>query len=153
MIFRLSSCVFSLGFFISAQVCLASLEMKVTTATGNGADSSVREDEPNTNFGSHEELSARFNDLDILRNRYTILRFDLSAVKDLSQVKAAFLQLYDMRSGVHGTAVGTTFDIWLLDEDSQDDWSESQVTWVNSPWRLPDSNPYNGPDFGPGVRF
>jgi hypothetical protein len=119
----------------------------VTTADGNGADVSTRENDPNTNFDAPtwNFVGAKFDkdDPDPARHRnsHIVLRFDLSGVPAFTSgtLNGATLSLIKHRDlggpgplhvyGVDDSASG----------DALADWSETGLTYNNALWLDQDS--------------
>lgn len=90
------------------------------------ADAYVYNQEPDTNFGSDDNLAlSSFGDV-VVQTRHSFLRFNLDAIPEGATVLAADLELYlDSADG--------SFTASLQAVDGN--WGESTITWNNRPGR------------------
>lgn len=114
-------------------------------ASGTGADTFVSENSPGSNYGASTEIMMRNQTGALLQQPY--LRFDLSALNKMD-VRKAYLQIYDYRYYyASGHMDGQTFDVWALNNEALDNWTETATNWSNAPGNTPALPAYDGPDF------
>jgi len=124
------------------------------SASGSGADTTVEEHASSTSFGSGR-LQVRFNrDISHQRNSIAALRFDISQMNALAEDQAYGLELYDLRYNEATKADGKSYNLWVLTDTAQNNWSEATSTWQSGfPGHADDGTPFNGPDFTGDVTF
>lgn len=106
----------------------------VITDLAADADSYIQQHTPTTNFGNASIAVMKGQSS---FNRKSYLRVDLSSLPDLGTdpITAATLTLNFVESGI-GSSIGTgdfTFEVFGLDNDSQDNWVETSINWNNAP--------------------
>jgi len=138
---------------VAAFICApsAALATIITTAQGNGMDSSLQEDYPTCSCGSSVEL-------EVIRNpgagsRAFLLRFDLSGWLSGSFSGSATIELTNYRDqgdthtvNVYGIPDGTY-------GDSLSGLDEASVTWSNAPGLAPDAALGDDEDVDPSSVF
>jgi hypothetical protein len=123
----------------------------ISTAHGNGMDSSVQEDYPTSAPGSSSEL-------EVIRNpgagsRAFLIRFDLSGWAPGGYSDTATIELTNLRDqgDVH------TVNVWGLADGSPGDTlgglNEETVTWSSAPGLIPDALPGDDEDVHPSNIF
>lgn len=125
-------------------------------ASGNGADTWIAERSPTSANGSAGYMCLRNQPApDALSTRFqesVYLRFDLSAVDAAATVDAK-LQLYDYRFDQPALMAGKEYSVWALADETQDNWSETALTWENAPGHSDDGLPYDDADFDAATTF
>lgn len=133
--------------FLSILAPTLSQAALITTATGNGADSYIRGNQPTTNFGTSSVLRIKnaVPNVSGNNNRKTYLKFDLSSFGSTAVTNARLsLTIGDAPTGVSVNGAGLqSFAVYgLFDNDPGETWLENSINWNNAPGN--DSAALNG---------
>ncbi|HOQ04559.1 MAG TPA: DNRLRE domain-containing protein [Anaerohalosphaeraceae bacterium] len=107
-------------------------EVILSTADGNGADTFVGNDSnkgPNSNYGSSSTMDIR---------NYTGVRAHIGYVRfDLNPIRSRNLSGAQLRLFITSAQNSKTWNIYGVNDGSDDFWNEMTITYNNSPWMLP----------------
>lgn len=131
------------------------------TADGNGADTYVRQGQPDNNFGAVSSFVLKGGNASTTRKGY--LRFDLSSIDGPITDAILTLTVATNNSGGSSPQPGQTFnvDVFGLTNESLDNWVEGdngadnspvdEITYGNAPANLSPGNNFDGDALSLGV--
>jgi hypothetical protein len=106
----------------------------VTTAFGNGKDSWIQSNPSIEVSGKESFLRVKRTSHDMKLDRKAYMAFDLSRFLGKRVAEAEFvIHLEPSDLGFASLVPDATFAVYALTEESQDQWSEAEITWRNAP--------------------
>lgn len=105
----------------------------ITTAFGRGKDSWIQSNLSQVVTGRETYLRAKHTTLDTKLERKIYLAFDLSKLIGTVAEAELVLHLEPSDLGYGSLVPNATFEVFGVTDESQDDWSESELTWANAP--------------------
>lgn len=106
----------------------------VTTAFGNGRDSWIQSNPSVKVSGKESFLRVKHTSHDLKLDRKAYMAFDLSRFQGKSIIEAEFvIHLEPSDLGFASLVPDASFAVYAVTDESQDQWSEAEISWENAP--------------------
>lgn len=112
----------------------------ISTAFGKGKDSYIQSSsKPSRDFGSDPFFRVKYSEMQPELNRKGYVAFDLSSFKGRHFDEAELvLTIEPSDLGFASMVPDSTFDVYGLTDEGEDNWEENGLTWQHAPAHNPD---------------